>query len=105
MTDEALSVEAIAEVVNGEGHFLGAGRTLELMEADYVYPELADRRSIEEWTESSDQDLRSSARQRLFEILRMHYPAVVTPEDDARIRTEFNILLSQSSMRPGDGRW
>ncbi|MCP4982323.1 MAG: trimethylamine methyltransferase, partial [Gammaproteobacteria bacterium] len=43
VNDETLSLEVIREVALGPGHYLGQPQTLELMETDYLYPDLADR--------------------------------------------------------------
>ena len=52
VTDDSLSLEAMREVcLSGPNHFLGRGQTLELMQAEYLYPEVACRRSPKEWIE------------------------------------------------------
>ncbi len=58
VSDDTLSVDVIAEVVNGPGHFLGARQTMELMESEFVYPRHADRSSPEDWTASGSRDIR-----------------------------------------------
>ena len=49
VSDETLSVDVIADVVSGPGHFLGAQQTMELMESEFVYPRHADRSSPDDW--------------------------------------------------------
>ena len=52
VTDESLSIDAMREVcVDGPGHYLGHGQTLDLMQRDYFYPDLANRFSPKEWAE------------------------------------------------------
>ena len=104
VSDETLATEVITEVVQGPGHFLGHDQTLELMEREYVYPELADRSSIAEWIDSG-RDIRERGRERLVEVLSTHYPDHIDPADDARIREAFDIRLAPEDMRPGNGRW
>ena len=64
VSDETLSVDVIAEVVAGPGHFLGAAQTLELMQSEYVYPQQADRSSPDVWAEEGARDIweRAAAR-------------------------------------------
>ena len=52
VTDESLSIEAIRDVcIGGPSHFLGHDQTMQLMQRDYVYPEVGDRLSPKEWNE------------------------------------------------------
>ena len=68
--DETLSFETIRDVcLNGPGHYLGADQTLRLMERDYVYPLVGDRRSPNEWAESGSTDARERARAKVADIL------------------------------------
>ena len=105
VTDDSLSVEVISDVVHGEGHFLGHEQTLTLMETEYVYPALADRKSIDDWEQSGATDIRQRAREALKEILRTHYPRYVDRAADERIRADFGIHLKREDMEPGNGRW
>ena len=105
VTDETLSFEVIKNVVQGEGHFLGQSQTIERMQTDYIYPEVGDRSSTEDWEEQGATDIWSRAKDRVREILSEHYPTHIDPEIDDRIRGNFNILLPREAMRPGNGRW
>ncbi|MEM7045775.1 MAG: trimethylamine methyltransferase family protein, partial [Pseudomonadota bacterium] len=44
VSSESLAAEVIAEVCRGDGDYLGHPQTLARMKADYVYPDIADRR-------------------------------------------------------------
>jgi trimethylamine--corrinoid protein Co-methyltransferase len=80
VTDDALSIGAIGTVCqDGPGHFLGHGQTLELMQSEYLYPEVADRSSPKEWVERGALD--------------------------RELRARFPIRLATTDMRPGNGRW
>ena len=106
VTEDSLSVEAIRETcIGGPGHFLGHGQTLELMERDYVYPEVGDRASPKEWVEQGSTDILQRARVRVREILAEHYPSYIDPAVDARIRETFDVRLPKEAMQPGNGRW
>jgi trimethylamine--corrinoid protein Co-methyltransferase len=106
VTDETLSVEAIREAcIGGPGHFLGSNQTLELMERDYIYPEVGDRTSPKEWAENGSTDIRHRARAKVKEVLADHYPSHIDEAMDDRIREKFDVLLPRKEMRPGNGRW
>ena len=98
--DRTLAMESIERAIHGDGHFLGDGLTLEMMQSEFVYPKLADRQSIDAWLESGSPDIRSRAREIAREILARHYPTHIDPGDDARIRARFPILLPPEAMRP-----
>jgi trimethylamine--corrinoid protein Co-methyltransferase len=106
VTDDSLSLAAMREVcLGGPNHFLGHGQTLELMQAEYLYPEVACRRSPKEWIEHGSADVLDHARKRLQSILSSHYPRYIDPALDCQIRARFPIRLPEALMRPGPGRW
>ncbi|MDH3519785.1 MAG: trimethylamine methyltransferase family protein [Myxococcales bacterium] len=105
VTDETLSYEVIRDVAYGEGHFLGHPQTLQLMETEYLYPEIADRTSPSAWEEAGGHDLRERARQRARQLLASHYPEYIDRATDEKIRARFPIALPREAMRPGNRRW
>jgi trimethylamine--corrinoid protein Co-methyltransferase len=106
VTEGSLSLAAMREVcLGGPNHFLGHGQTLELMQAEYLYPEVACRRSPKEWIEHGSADVLDHARKRLQSILSSHYPRYIDPALDCQIRARFPIRLPEALMRPGTGRW
>jgi trimethylamine--corrinoid protein Co-methyltransferase len=106
VNEDALSVEAIRQVcTEGPGHFLGHGQTLELMQSEYVYPEVGDRASPKEWIEQGSTDITERARARTAEILSRHYPEHIATEIDDEIRRRFAVKLGVGDMRPGNSRW
>ncbi|NQY61255.1 trimethylamine methyltransferase family protein [Cognatishimia sp.] len=92
VSEDSLGFDAICEAVLGEGHFLGGQQTLEAMERDYFYPDLADRDDPKAWTDAGSVDAWTRARERAKTILAEHHPTYLTPEQDAEIRARFNIL-------------
>jgi trimethylamine--corrinoid protein Co-methyltransferase len=105
VTDETLSFEVIREAVEGPGHFLGSAQTLALMESEYLYPRIGDRRAPAEWEEDGAHGIADRARERVREILSAHYPDYVDEAADARVRERFAIHLARADMLPGNGRW
>jgi trimethylamine--corrinoid protein Co-methyltransferase len=105
VTDETLSYEVIEETVYGRGHYLGHPQTLALMETEYLYPEVADRRTAGEWEATGKEDVSTLAHQKVKKVLSTHFPEYINPEADRRIREQFPIRLAPEDMRAGNGRW
>ena len=105
VNEETLSYETIKDTVSGAGHYLGNPQTLELMQTEYLYPEVADRRTPGEWEVTGKQDVYELAHGKVKEILGSHYPKYIDSTVDQKIREHFPIMLSPEDMRPGNGRW
>jgi len=101
VNEDSLSIEAMRRVcVDGPNHFLGDEQTLDLMQKDYIYPEIGDRASPKEWAEQGSTDILQRAKQRTEYILSTHYPSHIPEEVDARIRAELPVKLERELMRP-----
>jgi trimethylamine---corrinoid protein Co-methyltransferase len=99
--EERLSFETIRDVcLNGPGHFLGSDQTLQLMQTEYLYPAVGDRRSPNEWVEQGSTSVSERASRRVKEILASHFPAHVPEATDADIRRRFPVRLAREGMRP-----
>ena len=105
VTPDTLNFEVIRDTVTGVGHYLSHSQTYARMKTDYVYPEIADRRSISEWEENGGRDTRDVARDRVRKILSDHYPRHISMEIDEKIRTNYNIILPRERMQSGNGFW
>ena len=105
VTDETLSYELIAETACGAGHYLGADQTLAIMESEYLYPEVSDRRAPGDWEENGSPDIRERAESRVRQILSEHYPSYIDARADEEIRRRFPILLTREQMSAECGRW
>lgn len=105
VTDETLSYDVIKDTVYGAGHFLNQGQTLELMQSEYLYPDLADRRTPGEWEESGREDILELARVKTQKIMSSHYPEYIQLDVDKKIRDKFDIRLNVKDMKKGNGRW
>ena len=101
VSDEAISVETIRDVcLKGPGHYLGSDQTLKLMQSEYVYPAVGDRRSPNDWAERGSKNIVDRAMETVKEILARHHPRHISEETDSRIREGFKVLLARESMRP-----
>ena len=99
VSDEKLSFETIRDVcLNGPGHYLGSDQTLQLMQTDYLYPSVGDRRSPNDWTERGALDIEQRAALKVKEILATHYPSHVPASIDEAIRAKFPVKLPRAFM-------
>ena len=100
VTDESISVETMRQVcLEGPGHYLGHAQTLELMQTEYVYPELGDRTSPKEWEELGKPDLVQKAIEEKRRILGNLFPGHISEELDRQIRAAYEIKLPRAAMR------
>jgi trimethylamine--corrinoid protein Co-methyltransferase len=100
VNDETLSIATMRDVcVDGPLHYLGHQQTMELMQKEYLYPDIGDRNSPKEWYEKNRPDLLQEATQKVQSILGGHFPGHIDDTLDARLREEFNILLPRERMK------
>jgi trimethylamine--corrinoid protein Co-methyltransferase len=100
VNEKTLGLESIMRSISGSGHFLDDEMTLGNMKSEFIYPEFADRLSIDPWIEEGRPDLRDKARLKVQSILSSHYPDHIGSENDARIRQALNIQLPKELMHP-----
>lgn len=105
VNDETLSYEIIKDTVFGPGHFLGQEQTLDIMLTEYIYPEIADRRTAGLWEASGREGIYELAHTRVKKMLSNYYPEYIDPKIDAKLREMYPIKLRPEDKRPGHGRW
>jgi len=94
VNEKTLAFEVLKDVCLGnKGHYLGSDMTLEVMQTEYIYPELGDRLSPNEWAEQGKPVLLEKALARKQEILENYFPNHVSDEVDRQIREQFRIFL------------
>ena len=94
VTEDSVSLDVIrATCIEGPGHYLGSEQTLNLMQTEYIYPDLGDRTSPKEWLELGKPDLLEKAIAKKNEILSKRSSAALDAETDGKIRSIFNIHL------------
>ena len=99
--DESISLETMRQVcIDGPGHYLGSDQTLKLMQKDYLYPQIADRSSPNQWVEQGRPDLVDRASNKLQNILATHFPTHIPAAIDEAIRAKFPVRLPREAMRP-----
>ena len=95
---ENLAADVIRQVCAGEGHYLGHAQTLARMKTDYVYPEVADRRTPTEWQDDGASDMRSRAIEYARRLLATHFPSLIDDAVDRQIRAHYRVLLTREQM-------
>ena len=88
-----LALDLIAQVGPG-GTFIDTRHTLERIRATALLPQVADRRPREQWQANGALDAHARAMRRVWDILTRDNPATFSPDVDARIRAEFEGLVS-----------
>jgi trimethylamine--corrinoid protein Co-methyltransferase len=95
VNEETLSTEVIAEVIAGPGHFLGSAQTLDLMQKEYIYPEIGDRDTPDNWLDAGGKSAADVAHERAGEILGSHHPTHVSAANDAAVRERWDIVVER----------
>lgn len=99
VNEETLGLEMIKDVcLNERGHYLGSDETLNVMQTEYLYPDLFNRMSPNDWSEAGAPDALEQAIRKSEEILATHVPMHVSDEIDRRVRAEFPIFLSREQI-------
>ncbi|MDH5353866.1 MAG: trimethylamine methyltransferase family protein [Gammaproteobacteria bacterium] len=96
--ETTLMTRDIDTIVRNEGHFLGHPQTLHRMQSDFLYPEIADRRTFEEWQADGSNDIRQVAKKKAREILSSQFPKHIPADIDDKLRALFDIRLPQFLM-------
>ena len=99
VSDATLSTAAIAQIVSGEGHFLGHADTYARMKSDFIYPAHADRQAPDGWLASGKPNINSSAKISVAEVLAKHFPRHISPEIEQDLRARFDIRLPAKRMQ------
>jgi trimethylamine--corrinoid protein Co-methyltransferase len=97
ISDETLMFESIKEVVNNEGHYLGHPETYARMKSDFYYPEMAERKSLEEWAESYKLDMGQRADNKASKILKEYRPNHLSKEIEDYLSKRFSLDLNGSA--------
>lgn len=101
INEESLSVQAMYDVcVDGPTHYLGHDQTMNLMQKDYVYPDVGDRTSPKEWAEQGSTDVLQKSRLVVDNILSAHFPRYIDDATDQLLREQFPVRLPREYMTP-----
>lgn len=101
VNDASLSLNVMRQVcLEGPGHYLGHAQTLDLMQREYLYPELANRSSPKEWVEEERPDIVVQASKEKQRILSEYFPDHIPDALDSSLRENFPIRLPREVMKP-----
>ena len=90
---ENFALDVIGQVGPG-GTFLNQAHTRKRVRTTAVLPEISDRDSRIRWEENGSFDTHTRAMRKAREILTRDNPSKFSPDVDARIRAEFNELVT-----------
>jgi len=93
VSPETLNATSIEAVATGAGHFLGEAETFARMHADFLYPEIADRTSIEIWQAAGSADIHTMAEDHVRKVLASPPPYYIDPASDQALREVLPIKL------------
>jgi trimethylamine--corrinoid protein Co-methyltransferase len=98
-SEESLCFETIKDVcLNDKAHYLGSEQTIDVMQSEYIYPELSDRDSPNDWADMGKPVILEKAIQKKNELLSEHFPSHISDDIDQKIRKKFNIKLSRNNI-------
>ena len=96
---ETLGFDVIKDVcLNSKGHYLGSDQTLNVMQTEYIYPELYNRLSPGDWHDAGKPIALEMAIKKTQEILASHFPTHISEETDNLIRKNFPIFLNKEAI-------
>ena len=98
-SEESLCFETIKDVcLNNKAHYLGSDQTIDVMQSEYIYPELSDRDSPNDWADMGKPVILEKAIQQKNEILSEYFPTHISDDTDQKIREKFNIKLTRNNI-------
>ncbi|MEM7140108.1 MAG: trimethylamine methyltransferase family protein [Actinomycetota bacterium] len=93
VNEETLSTAVIAEVIDGPGHFLGSAQTLDLMQKEYIYPEIGDRDTPDNWVDAGGKSALDVAHETAMDVLAKYHPSHIPDDRDAAVRERWPIAF------------
>jgi len=98
-SDESLCFDSISDVcLNNLGHYLGSEETIKVMQSEYIYPDLSDRDSPNDWKDKGKPILLEKAILQKKHILSSYFPSHISDDIDRQIRDKYDITLSRSDL-------
>ena len=72
---------------------------MQLMQSNYLYPELGDRENINNWIDQGSSNIEERASERVREIIDSYFPDHIDPEIEMRIRNEFPVRFQTGPIQ------
>jgi trimethylamine--corrinoid protein Co-methyltransferase len=70
------------------------------MKSDFLYPEISDRRSIDEWDDGKQKTLEEKAKIKVLEVLRNTQESNVDPKLIRTLIKKYSLSFDLSSLQP-----
>ena len=99
--EERLAFECIKRV-GPAGNYLSDELTIKLMNKEFYYPKLADRKPYMVWEQEGKKTTEERAREKVKVILAEHKPLPIPEEIDAQIRAEIPDILPETGKIYGE---
>ena len=98
-SEDSLCFDIIKDVcLNNKAHYLGAEQTLNVMQSEYIYPDLSDRESPNDWADMGKPVILEKAIKEKKEILSEYFPNHISDSVDKELREKFEIQLSRKAI-------
>ena len=88
---DTLNIDNIRKVVNSDGHFLGQPDTYARMKTDFLYPDIADRLTPDDWQAQGALTIDERATEKARTILTAHHPSHIDDDTYQRLVTQFGL--------------
>lgn len=92
INNDTLAIENIEKVVNTEGHFLGQPDTYARMKSDFLYPEIADRSSPDDWYADGARTIAQRADDKVRAILTGGRPSHIDDNTYRDLVTRYGLV-------------
>ncbi len=103
VNEKTLSFDVLKDVcIGNKGHYLGQDQTIQVMQSEYLFPDMGNRLSPNEWNERNKPVLLDKAVAKKNEILENYFPDHISDEIDLKVREQFPIFLSREAMGRSD---
>lgn len=100
VTADTLNPDAIHTATTQAGHFLGESETLARMNSDFLYPEIGDRRTIDDWQEDGAPEIWKLAHARVLKILATPATEIIDSDLIERLKAQYALVDFASSPLP-----
>jgi trimethylamine--corrinoid protein Co-methyltransferase len=99
VNEESIALDEIRDVITDtekKVYFLGRKHTVKHMRNEFFIPKLVDRDRRETWNQKSSKDLKTKAKERVDELLKMHEPPGISTDVEVEIDKYMKKMAARS---------